>query len=73
MAPDCLDVVDLLDAVDLGVRVVDGFDVFEYGVVVLQGGEGGIVGLFGLGVQVFDVLQLLDVLSLAQNALLSLS
>lgn len=63
MPSDSLDVVNLLDAVDLGVRVVDAFYVFEDGVVVFHGCEGGIVGLLGLGVQSFDVLQLLDVLT----------
>lgn len=65
MPSDALDIVDLLDAVYFGVRVVDAFYVFEDGVVVLHSGEGGIVGLFGLGVQGFDVLQLLDVLAFA--------
>lgn len=65
MPSDSLYVVDLLDAVDFGVRVVDAFYVFEDGVVVFHGGEGGIVSLLCLGVQGFDVLELLDVLTFA--------
>ena len=70
--PASLEVAGLPDAVHLGVRVVDALDVLEDGVVVLHGREDRVVGLFGFGVQGLDVLELLDVLSLAQDALLSL-